>query len=92
MSAPGAFSDERDTQDTSSEEHHRERDMQDTLARSLETKTPDAQEGLRHGVWRLWDALARLTALERHHRRCSSHAAPTKNEKKRLMGKEDKER
>jgi MYXO-CTERM domain-containing protein len=78
MSTPGlcAFSDERDTQDTSPEEPRRERDTQDT-------STPHTREGPHQGVRRPWAALAGLTAIERRRRRSSSHAAPTKNEKKR---------
>ena len=61
---PCASSDERDTHDTSLEEPHRERDMQDTLARSLETRNPTCPGGTRRGVQWLWAVLASPAALE----------------------------
>ena len=79
-------------QDTSPEESRRECDTQDMPARSLETRNPHTQEGPRRGVQWLWAALAGLTALERRRRRSSSHLAPTKNEERRQIGKDGRER
>jgi hypothetical protein len=51
MSTPGpcASSDERDTQDMSLEEPHRERDTQDTPTRSLEIRNPTHPGGTLSG-------------------------------------------
>jgi hypothetical protein len=46
MCVPG---DERDAQDTSQGESHRERDTQDTLARALETRHPTLPGGTLSG-------------------------------------------
>ena len=60
--------DERDAQDTSQGESRRERDMQDTPTRSLETRNPARPGGALSGHMRwLLAALASLTALEIRH-------------------------
>ena len=75
---PCASSNERDTQDISREETRWERDTQDTLARSLETRNPTRPGGR---VRRLWAALAGLAALKLRRHRSTVYAAPKKNEK-----------
>ena len=53
----------------------------------LRPETPNAREGPRRGVRRLWAALAGLTALERRRRRSSSHAAPREERGEEVEGK-----